>query len=124
MANIDIKIENINEIRAAFRKAPLVMTQNLDRAIKRSLLSIQAISMRNTPVRTGRLRASHTTRFTPLMGVLQPTAHYAIYVHDGTRFMKARPFLANAVKTQNAEVQDNFKKAVRDTLDTIARESR
>lgn len=124
MANIDIKIENINEIRAAFRKAPLVMTQNLDRAIKRSLLSIQAISMRNTPVRTGQLRASHTTRFTPLMGVLQPTAHYAIYVHDGTRFMKARPFLANAVKTQNAEVQDNFKKAVQDTLDTIARESR
>lgn len=120
---IEIKIENLAQIRTAFAKAPLTMAKNLDEAIGRSIFKLKGESMRNTPVRTGRLRASHQTRFRPLFGELKPTAYYAIYVHDGTRYMKARPFLANAVKSENSEIQDNFKRAVQKTLDSIAKES-
>lgn len=124
MPNISIKIENINEIRSAFAKAPALMAKNLDTAIKRSIFKIQGTSMRNTPIITGTLRASHRTTFSPLRGEVGPTAYYGIFVHEGTRFIKANPFLARAVQSENNEVQDNFKRAVQDTLDSIAKDTR
>ncbi len=119
MPNISIEIKNMPQIRSAFAKAPVLMASNLNKAIRKSLLQIQADSMRNSPVATGRLRASHTTRFSSLRGELEPTAHYAFFVHDGTKYMRGRPFLLNAVQTNEQIVNSNFEKSVQDTLDTI-----
>lgn len=119
MPEIRVEIKNINQIRSAFKQAPVLMANNLNKAIRRSLLTVQAKSMRNSPVATGRLRASHSSRFSPLRGELEPTAFYAFWVHDGTKYMKARPFLLNAVESSERTVDDNFERAVQDTLDTI-----
>lgn len=119
MAEFKIEIKNLAQIKAAFHKAPMLMADNLNKAIQRSLFQIQRDSMSATPVDTGRLRASHTTRFGALRGELEPTANYAFFVHDGTRYMRGRPFLLNAVKKNDSEVQGNFTKAVQDTLDKI-----
>lgn len=124
MPQVNVKIENLAEIKAAFGKAPTLMAKNLDRAIKASTFLIERQSKINTPVRTGFLRASHKTSFSPLKGVLEPMANYAIYVHEGTRYMKARPFLKKAVDSENNQVQDQFKTAVQDTLDEIARQTK
>lgn len=124
MPQVSVKIQNLAEIRRAFGKAPELMTKNLDKAIKASVLLIERQSKINTPVRTGNLRASHQTMFSPLKGVLEPMANYAIYVHEGTRYMKARPFLKKAVDSENNQVQDQFKTAVQDTLDEIARQTK
>jgi len=124
MPQISVKIENLAEIRAAFSKAPTLMAKNLDKAIKASTLLIERQSKINTPVRTGFLRSSHKTSFSPLRGVLEPMANYAVYVHEGTRYMKARPFLKEAVDSENNQVQDQFKNAVQDTLDEIARQTK
>lgn len=118
---IRVTITNLPQIRAAFGKAPSLMAKNLNDAIKKASLAIERQSMINTPVLTGFLRASHQVIFEPLKATIMPTADYAIYVHEGTYKMKARPFLFDAVQSQEREVDDYFKKAVQDTLDEIAR---
>lgn len=119
---VKIKITNLAEIRAAFAKAPRVMTVNLQKAIQRSVLRIGAQSRRNTPVLTGRLRASHYERFSAaLSGEVGTNATYDKFVHEGTRFMRGRPYLRLAVQSEQTAVDNEFKIAVQDTLDTIAR---
>lgn len=120
MARINVEIQNINEIRAAFRQAPMLMAFELDRAIQKSIFAIQRDSMRNTPVDTGRLRASHSTKFSPLKGELDVGASYAPYVHDGTSRMRARPFLLNSVNSNKGSVDDYFVKAVDNVLKKIS----
>lgn len=118
---VNITIRNLPQIRSAFRKAPFEMSKNLNLAIQKTIFQVSAQSKRNTPVRTGRLRASTYTRFDNLRGEVGTNAEYDIFVHEGTRFMKARPYLRSAVESEDNKIQDYFKKAVQDTLDTIAR---
>lgn len=115
MANISVQISNIDAIKKAFKAAPDLMEKELNNAIQKVLLSIQAETIRNVhPSRginviTGGL-LSATERppiFTKLRGVYDVDIKYAPFVHDGTRFMRARPFLKNAVDSQK-EVTDRF----------------
>lgn len=117
---ISIQIKNAAQIKSAFRRSPYVMTKNLSGAIKRVAYKVQGQSQRITPVKTGLLRRSHTTTFeTGLRATIEPTANYAGWVHDGTRFMRARPFLSDAVEITQGFTDTEFEKAVQDTLDTI-----
>jgi hypothetical protein len=51
------------------------------------------------PVDTGRLAGSHTLeRYTPTVVRVANTAAYARMVHDGTRYMRPRPWLALTVE--------------------------
>ena len=119
MPTISVRITNLEAIRAAFSRSPVLMTRELNKAIKTSLFAIERDSKLRTPVDTGRLRASHQTTFSPLRGVLEPTAEYAIYVHEGTRYMRARPFLLQSVQKNESVVQRNFESAVQNVLDEI-----
>lgn len=117
---INVQIKNLPQIRAAFRLAPMLMATELDKAISKSIYAIQRGSMAATPVDTGRLRASHKSTFAPLKGVLDVTAYYGIYVHEGTRYMKPRPFLLDSVNSNERQVDDNFTKAVDNVLSKLA----
>lgn len=120
MADVSIKIENLAEIKAAFSKAPGLMIQELGTAIQRSIFSIQSKSQMNTPVDTGRLRASHESLFGPLRGEVHTNTNYGLFVHDGTKYMKGRPFMLDAVTSENNAVQKNFTEAVDKVLAKIA----
>lgn len=124
MPSFNVQITNLEQIRSAFKRAPEKMAKNLDLAIRKSVIAIQRQSMINSPVDTGRLRNSHQSLFDVLKGTVQPTANYAIYVHEGTSRMKGRPFLAMAVQSESGNVNKNFQKAVQDTLDEIAKDTR
>lgn len=121
MVRINVTIKNLPEIRRAFSQSPKLTVKYVNRAIEKSLLSIERDSKINTPVRTGYLRASHRTLFGNLRGELEPKAAYAIYVHEGTRYMRARPFLLNAVNSNESLVEREFKQAVQTVLDDIGR---
>lgn len=123
MPSISIKITNLPQIKAAFSAAPAKTVKALNEAIQKSIFSIEADSQRNTPVLTGRLRASHSTLFSSLRGEVGPHTNYAIFVHQGTRYMKARPFLFNAVKSNEVTVQKFFTDGMQKVLDDIARET-
>jgi len=128
---VDVKIKNINEIRTAFNKAPTRMKKNLATAIRRSAIEIQKEEIINVSgtrginVITGGLKSAAVRGIqfpNPLMAVIQPDIEYAPFVHDGTRFMKGRPFLFDAVQTKQDAVDKEFEKAVQETLDEIGRE--
>lgn len=121
MPQISVRITNLAEIRAAFSKSPVLMTRELNKAIKTSIYAIERDSKINSPVDTGRLRSSHQSRFSSLRGELEPTAEYAIYVHEGTRYMRARPFLLQAVESNDEKVQRYFTDAVDNVLEAIGR---
>lgn len=123
MASVSIQIKNIQQIKSAFRMAPELMTKELDTAIKQSILSVEGESKKNTPVDTGRLRASHFETFKTLYGKVETNTKYAIFVHDGTRYVTGRPFLSNAVKSMDHDIQEFFVKAVQRVLDKIGRDS-
>jgi phage gpG-like protein len=129
--NIQVKIKNIDEIRSAFNKAPIRMKKNLAVAIRRSAIEIQQEEIINVSgtrginVITGGLKSAAVRGIqfpTPLMAVIQPDIEYAAFVHDGTRFMRARPFLFDAVQTKEDAVNKEFERAVQETLDEIGRE--
>lgn len=122
MPKIEVKITNLNEIRRAFSKAPQLTTKYVNAAIQISLFKIETDSKRETPVDTGYLRSSHQTMFRDLYGELEPKAKYAIYVHEGTYKMRARPFLYNAVVSNEKFVQDQFTKGMQKVFDQIGSE--
>lgn len=121
MPDIAIKITNLPQIKAAFGQSPQAMVRELNDAIKKTVLTIQRRSMTNTPVLTGRLRASTSSQFTNLRGEVGTHTNYDIFVHEGTRFMKARPYLRDAVEDSNFETNEFFTKAVQKVLDDIGR---
>lgn len=61
MSTIDIKIEGIEELRAALERAPDEANRMLSQAMQRSTYRVQAEAQKRAPVDTGRLRASITT---------------------------------------------------------------
>lgn len=127
---IKVEIKNLPQIKAAFRRSPYVMTKNLKKAVSRSGLAINREQVRNVSggrgirvVTTGLKKAAERgfSQPRPLMAVIHPNIEYAYWVHDGTKFMRARPFLQNAVDTEQNNTDREFEKAVQDTLDTIGR---
>lgn len=120
MTTIDIKITNLAQIKRAFGLAPRLMVSELNSAIRLTIFAIGRLSRINTPVDTGRLRASTYEKFGNLKGEVGTNTEYDFFVHEGTKFMTARPYLRNAVRASSSQIDANFKNAVQNVLDKIA----
>lgn len=123
MAEINITIKNLPEIKRAFGMSPRLMSKNLNLAIQRTVFTIGRSSRQRTPVDTGRLRASTYEKFGNLKGEIGTKTDYDMFVHDGTKYMMARPYLRQSVEANQQNVDRFMYKAVQDTLDEIARET-
>lgn len=119
MADIQVKITNLPQIKRAFSMAPQIMTRNLSMAIRQTVLSISRESRQRTPVDTGRLRASTYERFSSFRGEVGTNTEYDVFVHEGTKFMRGRPYLRNAVGS--TPYQQYFDVAVQNTLNQIGK---
>lgn len=122
---VQVRIKNLPQIRAAFGMAPRAMSRELSTAVKKSTLLVRDRSKIHTPVRTGFLRNSHVTRFSggglSFAGTVEPTAYYAPFVHEGTRFQKAQPFLRQGLYESEPQIQQLFLAAVQNVLNQIGR---
>ncbi len=134
MATIDIKITNLPQIRAAFGRAPQLMIAELNKAIFQTLQTIRGkeiLEYRALGIRviTGGLinSISRGVYQADLKGEVGPNVtgspgvDYALYVHSGTRYMKARPFLLNAVNSSQTETDKFFTSAVDKVLSQIGK---
>jgi len=82
---INVKIEGLDKLQAAFKKSPSIAKEEINKAIKKSLLLIQAKATPFIPVDTGELRNKWLTTFGTLKGTLENTAKHAVFVHEGTK---------------------------------------
>lgn len=81
---------------ADFKRGPSVQRDGLRRGIR-----VQTQARRLCPVDTGRLRSDIGIRQEPRDGtivtIVGNTVEYAVFVHDGTRYMDGRPYLTDAL---------------------------
>lgn len=78
--------------------------------IQKIAFRIERNSKQLTPVDTGRLRASIHTQ--PMFGgfgaKISTNTEYAVFVHNGTRYMRARPFMAEAVRQLGNQIEKDI----------------
>lgn len=126
-----ITIKNLPQLRMAFAKAPKFMNEEMSQALKQAGYLVMTKSIKAAPQRTGFLRSSHLQRGqggvfiagsgTNMRAEVGPTADYSVFVHEGTRFMRARPFLRDALFSSDNEIQSLFTKATQNALNKVAR---
>jgi len=127
MPDVKITIKNLPQIKAAFALAPTLMTKELNRAIQKTTFTIQGETIlnvggqRDIRVITHGLAsaAERPPVFTQLKGVYEIDIKYGVFVHEGTRFMRARPFLQRAADTKQEKTDQFFTEAVDTVLNTI-----
>ena len=119
---IEIKV-NAEKVARAFKQAPKNLGKNLSIAVVKSSFLVERESKVVTPIDTGRLRASIATQIKPLSAIISPHTNYAVFVHEGTRFMTGRPFMERGAKASERRIEGLFTKAVDNTLKTIGRVS-
>jgi HK97 gp10 family phage protein len=81
----------------------------LQQQIRKLAFSVERYAKQLTPVDSGRLRASiHTSPGAlGLDAIVSTRTNYAFYVHEGTKYMRARPFMTmGAAFAQVAELKD------------------
>jgi len=85
-AELSVKIDGLDALKAAFRDSPRIAAKHLNTAIKQGVFTLLANARRDAPVDQGFLRgAGMVTSFEILKGTLENKAPYAVYVHEGTR---------------------------------------
>lgn len=107
MPNQNFHIKNLDKFEKAMMKAPKLAEKHIKKGLLESLLIVQGEGRKQSPVDTGRLRASIGTgagraKVKKEVGYVGTNVEYSVYVHEGTSRMRARPFLKIALdKTRN-----------------------
>ena len=75
--------------------------------LQAAVLIVERESKARTPVDTGLLRRSITTRMlSRTSGQVGTNIEYARFVHDGTRYMAARPFLTQGLDASRPTIDE------------------
>ena len=98
------------------KKSPKEFERAVQNAIYKGALLIERFSKINAPVDTGRLRSSISTDLRPLEATIGPHVNYAIFVHEGTRFITGRPFMKNAAEQADKQIAGIFNEEVEKVL--------
>jgi len=130
MADIEYDFEGFKELEAAIKRNPAYTISRAGIFITRALAEYRKVILRNpwrlggtgggAPVLTGNLRDTHQTTVSGLEGRIYPTAPYAVYVHQGTRRMQARPWLDYAKDTADPAVRQHETELLQDLVGNLA----
>lgn len=132
MISFKIKESDIRGLRVAIKRNPQLVIDETGKFLKRGIAKYQSTIQRNpwrlngrgggSPRDTGELRQSHNPPIykkweARIEANRTGTAPYAIYVHEGTRRMEARPWLDYAVDKNKGEI-DTLQKQLLDKIVT------
>lgn len=117
---LTVKITGLSKMRDAFQQSPRIFTTVFDRAVKQATLLLFGKSREKSPVDTGFLRGpGMVTSFEVLTGHVDNNAPYAKFVHEGTKYMKGRPFFEEAIEAGQSQVDFIFDRALQDFANQI-----
>lgn len=111
-------LPTLAEFNRKLSKKQVKLAEYISEAIKLSALSVEAEAKKVTPVDTGRLRASIYTSIYKDYAVVQPKTDYAIFVHEGTRYMKGRPFMMQGLNNSKDKIKGFFETAIKRALNS------
>lgn len=99
-------------VAAEFKRLSKSIDGVIDEALMLSGLIVERSAKRNTPVDTGRLRASITTRLGNNYVEVGTNVKYAPYVEFGTSKQSAQPYLTPAYTQNKKRIVQIIKEAV------------
>lgn len=97
---IKVQIKGLDELKVAFRKSPMIVGQEIQRAISLSVALIGRNAKMEAPSKTGELRRGIKNKISPFRGSVESTVDYGIYVHEGTgKYGKGKgPYIIRPVR--------------------------
>jgi len=112
MRDFEIKFDetSLKKFESSFKKYPSKLVQAGKDIIKSAtLIGERGVvnAVRSGPtraVRTGNLMSLIHSKFSGFQGFVMSGASYSIYVHEGTRYMRARPYLDVGLKNVENEI--------------------
>lgn len=132
---LDVQISGLTNLRKRFDGLPEKSKKLVRDALMKAGYLVEGASKKEAPVGTpesthrrgytgGRMRASIKVsdsllnRVNPAV-VISPHTHYARYVHDGTRYMKARPFMTKGYESSKAKIRSIMKALLKDIKNSL-----
>lgn len=75
-----------------------------NKAFLAGAVKLQEHSQRLSPVDTGFMRSSHSSREIENGAEMVVSAEYAVYVHEGTKYMQGREWISQAIDEHSVEI--------------------
>lgn len=124
MPEIRVEIKNLQQIRTAFARFPETIAPYLRKASMKSAFLIERRAKELSPVDTGRMRGSIATSLGVLnkgiSSVVQTNVFYAVWVHEGTRRLRGRPFMKQAAEQNRQNIQNIYDDEVKNAMQEVA----
>jgi len=112
MTQLNIQVKGLDKLQKAFKVAPTVVRREIGEGIEASMRTIEgeypkSYSASGIGVISGFLKNRVLVKVDKkrLKGILTPKMDYSLYVHEGTRYMRGRPWLKKTVDRKEKEVQ-------------------
>jgi len=122
---ITIRVDGLEDIKQAFSRFPDTVGPFLRTAATKSAFAVEGEAKKGTPVDTGRLRASIATSLgiasRGLGSVVQTNVYYAIYVHEGTRYMRGRPYMQQGAEAASGKIEQYYKEEIEKALNLVGK---
>ena len=131
---IRMQFKNLNQIQAAFKAAPRQMTQETQKVVTQAGREVQQTAKEyirsrysKPPYDTGMMEGQTLVFFPrPMYAEIKPMVDYAIYPHEGLSTSKKygrRPFIEDAMKDKQLEIERLLGAAGQRVFDTIGRKT-
>lgn len=132
MARTALEIRGLSALIANFRAFDVDLRDEMAFVNERTMHDVRDLARQLSPVDTGRMRAAITPELSE-MGLAfrvfvdeRPFAaegltYYPPFVHDGTRFMPARPFLFEAFEEMHPIYLQDIREAGRRSIQRVGR---
>lgn len=121
-----IKFVGLNELLKAFRRMPREMASTINAGMKEAAFEVERtakIRITSGPeraIKTGALRASiGVTSLLPYKATITAQQRYGLFIHEGTRYMRARPFLKKGLEDAIPKIEKIFGKRVKTVIQNI-----
>ena len=110
---MEMHIDGVPELREKLDRLDGGMKRNVHEAMQFEAEPMKNVARARCPVRTGHLRDSIYARVRGWILELGATALYAIYQELGTRYIRPREFLKNAVWLRMQSLINRINRAIR-----------
>jgi len=129
MAKITVRVNPpLEKLASAFAGFEDILLKHLREAIMGYGLLVERGSKMFSPVDTGRMRASIGTSMgimrRDVKAIIQPNVDYAVYVHEGTRYMKGRPFMKWGLDAYKREGDRLVIQKIKEATEELARRAK
>jgi HK97 gp10 family phage protein len=116
---IAIKLDGADKLSKALIGIPAEFRSVFGKVLSKAAMLISREAKILTPVDTGRLRSSIFVVNRSLQSEISTNTNYAVYVHEGTQYMSARPFMKQGAENASSNIQSVVEDEISNSLNKM-----